>query len=208
MSPALASPTSSSLSAPFFSVTSSRPSGRKVMAQGSSNCATGVATNALPMRTGWRLGAAAGGAGSGQRRRPAGDRSTVVHDGQYRASAGVAQRRECPASASSDQKRTTSPRPHHVQVFGARALSWPQLVELLVFGADRVDLVDVVREADALHHVLRVALGAAETAGLAVDARGELAFRAREQIAQRAEDFELVAERQDADRPTSSGRRP
>ena len=45
-------PTSSSLSAPFFSVTSRRPSGRKVMAQGSSKLATGVATKALPMRTG------------------------------------------------------------------------------------------------------------------------------------------------------------
>src|SRR5687768_9527157 len=48
MSPTLPLDTSTSFSAPFFSVTSSRPSGRKVIAQGSSRSATAVVANGLP----------------------------------------------------------------------------------------------------------------------------------------------------------------
>src|SRR5688572_31549929 len=50
-SPSSSEFTSSSLSAPFFSLTSSRPSGRKVMAHGSWKFFTGVAMSSEPMRT-------------------------------------------------------------------------------------------------------------------------------------------------------------
>src|SRR5688500_18679918 len=48
MSPVFFDEMSNSLSWPVFSVTSRRPSGRKVIAQGSSNVAKGVAVNGLP----------------------------------------------------------------------------------------------------------------------------------------------------------------
>src|SRR5690606_31691888 len=64
MSPTLPEATSTSFSAPFFSVTSRRPSGRKAIAQGSSNFAASVAVNGRASLPAACAGSAAGAAGS------------------------------------------------------------------------------------------------------------------------------------------------
>src|SRR6186713_668537 len=88
---------------------------------------------------------------------------------------------------------------HHGNVLGSRAIFLAELVELLVFAADRIHLVDVPPESDAIHRILRIAFGRAKSARLSVDSRSQRALGTGEQIAQAAKQLEPFTERQNAD---------
>ena len=86
----------------------------------------------------------------------------------------------------------------HRNVLGTRAVFLAELIELLVLAADRIDLVDVPAESDAIHRVLRIAFGRAKPARLSVDTRSQRALGTGEQVAQPAKQLELFTEWQDA----------